>query len=208
MFETAINARCRRSRKRALSPQINSLAHSGFLVPDISGASHLIRAGYPLDALGSVSPPAFGGGKVRPKEAQMLGKLSIAGAVAAILMNPTARSVQVGGAVNPGAAVRGRSGAPDPAVQTSRPLSPHQNGGEAFLHVRLPFIPVLLRLALHRPHVPVLELEPVAGCDRSGSANPAASARCLPALMRDGRRSDPYNLPIPPHNSLATATPI
>jgi hypothetical protein len=138
MFETAINARCRRSRKRALSPQINSLAPSGFLVPDISGASHLIRAGYPLDALGSVSPPAFGG-RVRPKEAQMLGKLSIAGAVAAILMNPTARSAQVGGAVNPGAAVRGRSGDPDPAVQTSRPLSPHQNGGEAFLHVRLPF---------------------------------------------------------------------
>jgi hypothetical protein len=69
----------------------------------------------------------------------MLGKLSIAGAVAAILMDPTARSAQVGGAVNPGAAVRGRSGDPDPAVQTSRPLSPHQNGGEAFLHVRLPF---------------------------------------------------------------------
>jgi hypothetical protein len=38
----------------------------------------------------------------------MLGKLSIAGAVAAILMIPTALSAQVGGAaVNPGAAVRG-----------------------------------------------------------------------------------------------------
>jgi hypothetical protein len=34
----------------------------------------------------------------------MLGKLSIAGAVAAILMIPTALSAQVGGAVNPGAA--------------------------------------------------------------------------------------------------------
>ena len=37
----------------------------------------------------------------------MLGKLSIAGAVAATLMIPTALSAQVGGAVNPGAAVRG-----------------------------------------------------------------------------------------------------
>ena len=38
----------------------------------------------------------------------MLGKLSIAGAVAAILMIPTLLSAQVGGAaVNPGAAVRG-----------------------------------------------------------------------------------------------------
>ena len=38
----------------------------------------------------------------------MLGKLSIAGAVAAILMIPTPLSAQVGGAaVNPGAAVRG-----------------------------------------------------------------------------------------------------
>jgi hypothetical protein len=38
----------------------------------------------------------------------MLGKLSIAGAVAAILMIPKALSAQVGGAaVNPGAAVRG-----------------------------------------------------------------------------------------------------
>jgi hypothetical protein len=36
----------------------------------------------------------------------MLGKLSIAGAVAAILMIPTALSAQVGGAVNPGPAVR------------------------------------------------------------------------------------------------------
>ena len=37
----------------------------------------------------------------------MLGKLSIAGAVAAILMNPTALPAQVGGAINAGAAVRG-----------------------------------------------------------------------------------------------------
>ena len=36
----------------------------------------------------------------------MLGKLSIAGVVAAILMIPTALSAQVGNAVNPGAAVR------------------------------------------------------------------------------------------------------
>jgi hypothetical protein len=52
------------------------------------------RAGYPLDALGSVSPTSYRG-RVRPKEAQMLGKLSIAGAVAAILMIPTALSAQV-----------------------------------------------------------------------------------------------------------------
>jgi hypothetical protein len=37
----------------------------------------------------------------------MLGKLSIAGAVAAILMIPTALSAQVGGAVNPGVHVGG-----------------------------------------------------------------------------------------------------
>jgi hypothetical protein len=37
----------------------------------------------------------------------MLGKLSIIGAVAAILMIPTALSAQVGGAVNAGAGVRG-----------------------------------------------------------------------------------------------------
>src|SRR5262245_4197310 len=37
----------------------------------------------------------------------MLGKLSIVAAVAATLMFPTALSAQVGGAVNPGAAVRG-----------------------------------------------------------------------------------------------------
>jgi hypothetical protein len=37
----------------------------------------------------------------------MLGKLSIAGAVAAILMIPTALSAQIGGAVNPSAAVHG-----------------------------------------------------------------------------------------------------
>ena len=47
----------------------------------------------------------------------MLGKLSIAGAVAAILMIPTALSAQVGGAVNAGAAVRGAvvQGIPTPA---------------------------------------------------------------------------------------------
>jgi hypothetical protein len=47
----------------------------------------------------------------------MLGKLSIAGAFAAILMIPTALSAQVGGAVNPGAAVRGAvvRGIPTPA---------------------------------------------------------------------------------------------
>ena len=45
----------------------------------------------------------------------MLGKLSIAAAVTAILMIPTALSAQVGGAVNPGAAVRGA------VVQGSRP---------------------------------------------------------------------------------------
>jgi hypothetical protein len=47
----------------------------------------------------------------------MLGKLSIIGVVAAILMIPTALSAQVGGAVNPGAAVRGAvvRGIPTPA---------------------------------------------------------------------------------------------
>jgi hypothetical protein len=62
----------------------------------------------------------------------MLGKLSIIGAVAAILMIPTALSaqvggainpgVQVGGAVNPGAAVRGAvvQGIPGPDLGTWR----------------------------------------------------------------------------------------
>jgi hypothetical protein len=62
----------------------------------------------------------------------MLGKLSIAGAVAAILMIPTALSAQVGGAVNPGvhvggavnagAAVRGavERGIPGPDLGTWR----------------------------------------------------------------------------------------
>jgi hypothetical protein len=47
----------------------------------------------------------------------MLGKLSIAGAVSAILMIPTALSAKSGGAVNPGAAVRGAvvRGIPTPA---------------------------------------------------------------------------------------------
>ena len=48
----------------------------------------------------------------------MLGKLSIAGAVATILMIPTALSAQgIGGGVNPGAAVRGAvvRGIPTPA---------------------------------------------------------------------------------------------
>ena len=47
----------------------------------------------------------------------MLGKPSIAGAVAAILMIPTALSAQVGGAVNPGAARSWcrRSGDSDPS---------------------------------------------------------------------------------------------
>ena len=47
----------------------------------------------------------------------MLGKLSIAGAVAAILMMATALCAQVGGAVDAGAAVRGAvvRGLPTPA---------------------------------------------------------------------------------------------
>ena len=43
------------------------LGPSGFLVPDISSTPHLMRAGYPLDALGSVSPTSYRG-RVRPKE--------------------------------------------------------------------------------------------------------------------------------------------
>ena len=52
----------------------------------------------------------------------MLGKLSIIGAVAAILMIPTALSAQVGGAVNAGAAVRGavERGIPGPDFGTWR----------------------------------------------------------------------------------------
>ena len=62
----------------------------------------------------------------------MLGKLSIMGAIAAILMIPTALSAQmggaispgvhVGGAVNPGAAVRGAvvRGIPGPDFRTWR----------------------------------------------------------------------------------------
>jgi hypothetical protein len=60
----------------------------------------------------------------------MLGKLSIAGAVAAILMIPTALSAQVGGAVNPGAAVRGAvvRGIPTPAdLGTSSSSNDHRN---------------------------------------------------------------------------------
>ena len=52
----------------------------------------------------------------------MLGKLSIIGAVAAILMIPTAPSAQVGGTVNAGAAVRGAvvQGIPGPDFGTWR----------------------------------------------------------------------------------------
>ena len=52
----------------------------------------------------------------------MLGKLSIIGAVASILMIPTALSAQVGGAVNAGAAVRGAvvRGIPGPDLGTWR----------------------------------------------------------------------------------------
>jgi hypothetical protein len=52
----------------------------------------------------------------------MLGKLSIIGAVAAILMMPTALSAQVGGAVNAGGAVRGAvvRGIPGPDLGTWR----------------------------------------------------------------------------------------
>ena len=65
----------------------------------------------------------------------MLGKLSIIGAVAAILMTPTALSAQMGGAinpgvhvggtVNPGATVRGavERGIPGPDLGTWRPPS-------------------------------------------------------------------------------------
>ena len=57
----------------------------------------------------------------------MLGKLSIIGAVASILMIPTALSAQVGGAVNAGAAVRGAvvQGIPGPDLGTWR--SPSTN---------------------------------------------------------------------------------
>ena len=50
----------------------------------------------------------------------MLSKLSIIGVVAAILMIPTALSAQVGGAVNPGATVRGavERGIPGPDLGT------------------------------------------------------------------------------------------
>jgi hypothetical protein len=52
----------------------------------------------------------------------MLGNLSIIGAVAAIIMIPTAVFAQVGGAVNPGAAVRGAvvQGIPGPDFGTWR----------------------------------------------------------------------------------------
>ena len=50
----------------------------------------------------------------------MLGKLSIIGAVAVILMIPTALSAQVGGVINAGAAVRGavERGIPGPDMGT------------------------------------------------------------------------------------------
>ena len=52
----------------------------------------------------------------------MLGKLWIIGAVVAILMIPTAPSAQVGGAINPGAGVRGAvvRGIPGPDFGTWR----------------------------------------------------------------------------------------
>ena len=52
----------------------------------------------------------------------MLGKLSIISGVAAILMIPTALFAQVGGAVNPGATVRGavERGIPGPDLGTWR----------------------------------------------------------------------------------------
>jgi hypothetical protein len=52
----------------------------------------------------------------------MLGKLSIFGAVAGIFMIPTALSAQMGGAVNPGATVRGavERGIPGPDLGTWR----------------------------------------------------------------------------------------
>ena len=52
----------------------------------------------------------------------MLGKISIIGAVATILMIPTVLSAQVGGAVNPGATVRGAvvRGIPGPDLGTWR----------------------------------------------------------------------------------------
>jgi hypothetical protein len=52
----------------------------------------------------------------------MLGNLSIIGAVAAIIMIPTAVFAQVGGTVNPGAAVRGAvvQGIPGPDFGTWR----------------------------------------------------------------------------------------
>src|SRR5215813_9504929 len=52
----------------------------------------------------------------------MLGKFSIIGAVAAIIMIPTALSAQMGGAVNPGVTVRGavERGIPGPDLGTWR----------------------------------------------------------------------------------------
>ena len=52
----------------------------------------------------------------------MLGKLSIIGTFAAIIMIPTALSAQMGGGVNPGATVRGavERGIPGPDLGTWR----------------------------------------------------------------------------------------
>jgi hypothetical protein len=63
---------------------------------------------------------------------QMLGKLSTAGALAAVLMTPTPLSAQgVGGAVNAGAAVRGAvvQGIPTPAdlERSSRSASQYRS---------------------------------------------------------------------------------
>jgi hypothetical protein len=68
----------------------------------------------------------------------MLGKLAIIGAVAAILMIPTALSAQMGGAinpgvhVNPGATVRGavERGIPGPDLGTWRILRPLQSSAD------------------------------------------------------------------------------
>ena len=85
----------------------------------------------------------------------MPGKLSIAGAVAATLMIPTALSAQVGGAVNAGAAVRGAvvRGIPTPAdLGASSSSSDHRSLYRHSTVPKKPRRPTVSRTSLRSLH--------------------------------------------------------
>jgi hypothetical protein len=61
-----------RAGRASISPPLCASASPASPCRTLYALTHLMRAGYPLDALGSVSPTSYRG-RVRPKEAQMLG---------------------------------------------------------------------------------------------------------------------------------------